>query len=155
PHRSLLVRWWCRRTDTAPLSAGRQGRHRWCMLLAARVFSGSRRAALRNANRDQQSQLWVEGRPMTRAEKAERISKILGELYPAPAVPLPHEDPYTLLLAVVLSAQCTDVRVNEIAPLLFARARTPAAMAALRARDIERIIRPCGLAPAKARHIRA
>ncbi len=92
---------------------------------------------------------------MTRAEKAARIRKILGELYPLPPIPLHHEDPFTLLVAVVLSAQCTDVRVNEVAPRLFARARTPEAMARLSVREIQAIIRPCGLAPAKARHIRA
>ncbi len=91
---------------------------------------------------------------MTRAEKAERIQKILAKLYPIPPIPLQHEDPYTLLLAVVLSAQCTDVRVNQVTPRLFARARTPDVMARLAARDIEAIIKPCGLAPAKARHIR-
>lgn len=91
---------------------------------------------------------------MVRAEKAERIRKVLDELYPAPAIPLQHEDPYTLLIAVLLSAQCTDVRVNQIAPRLFARARTPAEMARLPVRTIEAIIRPCGLAPAKAKHIR-
>ena len=63
--------------------------------------------------------------------------------------------PYTLLIAVVLSAQCTDVRVNQVAPLLFARARTPEAMARLSPREIEAVIRPCGLAPAKARNIHA
>ena len=93
---------------------------------------------------------------MTRAEKAERIQKILAKLYPLPPIPLQHEDPYTLLLAVVLSAQCTDVRVNQVTPHLFARARTPDAMARLAARDIQAIIKSCGLAPAKARqHPRA
>jgi endonuclease-3 len=91
---------------------------------------------------------------MTRAEKAERIQKILAKLYPLPPIPLQHEDPYTLLLAVVLSAQCTDVRVNQVTPHLFARARTPEAMAQLAAKDIQAIIKSCGLAPAKARHIR-
>src|ERR1700752_475823 len=94
------------------------------------------------------------GSLMTRAEKAERIQKILAKLYPLPPIPLQHEDPYTLLLAVVLSAQCTDVRVNQVTPQLFARARTPAAMARLAARDIQAIIKPCGLAPAKARNFR-
>jgi endonuclease-3 len=92
---------------------------------------------------------------MTRADKAERIQKILAELYPLPPIPLHHEDPYTLLVAVLLSAQCTDVRVNQVAPRLFARARTPEAMARLSVRGIEAVIRPCGLGPAKARHIRA
>ena len=91
---------------------------------------------------------------MTRAEKAERIAKSLAKLYPLPPIPLRHEDPYTLLVAVLLSAQCTDVRVNQVAPLLFERARTPDEMARLGARQIEAIIRPCGLAPAKAKHIR-
>lgn len=91
---------------------------------------------------------------MTRSEKAERIRRILAELYPLPPIPLQHDDAYTLLLAVVLSAQCTDVRVNQVTPHLFARAATPKAMAQLSARDIEAIIKPCGLAPAKARNIR-
>jgi endonuclease-3 len=91
---------------------------------------------------------------MTRADKAARIGKILAELYPAPPIPLRHGDPFTLLVAVVLSAQCTDVRVNQVTPRLFARARTAADMARLGVREIESIIRPCGLAPAKARNIR-
>ena len=92
---------------------------------------------------------------MRRAEKAERIAKILDRLYPMPAIPLRHEDAYTLLVAVVLSAQCTDARVNEVAPRLFAAARTPEAMAALPVARIRAIIRPCGLAPQKAKAIRA
>jgi endonuclease-3 len=91
---------------------------------------------------------------MTRREKALRIGKILDRLYPLPDIPLAHEDPFTLLVAVVLSAQCTDAKVNEVTPRLFARARTPQAMARLRAQEILRIIRPCGLAPSKAKHIR-
>ncbi len=90
-----------------------------------------------------------------RAEKAERIRKILDELYPVPPIPLRHEDPFTLLVAVVLSAQCTDVRVNEVTPRLFACARSPEAMAALPVKGIERIVRPCGLSPTKAKNIRA
>jgi endonuclease-3 len=90
-----------------------------------------------------------------RAEKAVRIGRILGELYPAPPIPLGHEDPFTLLVAVVLSAQCTDARVNEVTPRLFARARTPGAMARLPVKEIERLVRPCGLSPTKARNIRA
>ena len=92
---------------------------------------------------------------MKRAEKAERIHKILDRLYPAPDVPLGHVDPYTLLVAVVLSAQCTDERVNQVTPQLFARASTPEQMAELRVATIQSIIRPCGLAPAKAKNIRA
>jgi endonuclease-3 len=93
--------------------------------------------------------------PVKRREKAERILRILDELYPVPAVPLRHADPYTLLVAVMLSAQCTDERVNKTTPALFARARTPADMAAVPAREIEDVIRPCGLAPAKSKAIRA
>jgi endonuclease-3 len=88
-----------------------------------------------------------------RSEKAERIGKILDRLYPMPAVPLVHDDPFTLLVAVVLSAQCTDARVNEVAPRLFARAPDAAALARLPEARIRAIIRPCGLAPAKARHL--
>jgi len=91
---------------------------------------------------------------MTRAEKAERVRKILDELYPVPAIPLAHGDPFTLLVAVVLSAQCTDARVNSITPALFERARTPGAMAALTVREIDRVVRPCGLSPTKAKNIR-
>jgi endonuclease-3 len=92
---------------------------------------------------------------MKRAEKAERIAKILDRLQPAPAVPLVHEDPFTLLVSVVLSAQCTDARVNEVTPGLFALARTPEAMARLPVAAIERRIRRCGLAPTKARNLKA
>src|SRR5262245_41685965 len=92
---------------------------------------------------------------MTRADKAERVRKILDELYPVPPIPLAHQDSITLLVAVVLSAQCTDARVNAITPALFARARTPEAMGALTVRDIDRIVRPCGLSPTKAKNIRA
>src|SRR4029453_2745765 len=91
----------------------------------------------------------------TRAEKAEQIRKVLNDLYPVPPIPLRHVDPFTLLVAVVLSAQCTDARVNEVPPRLFARASTPQAMAALPVNAIERIVRPCGLAPTKAKNIRA
>jgi endonuclease-3 len=90
-----------------------------------------------------------------RAEKAERIRTILGELYPAPPIPLGHEDPFTLLVAVVLSAQCTDARVNEVTPRLFGQARTAEAMAALSVKAIDQVVRPCGLSPTKARNIRA
>ena len=95
------------------------------------------------------------GSAAARAEKAERIRKILGELYPTPPIPLGHEDPFTLLVAVVLSAQCTDARVNEVTPRLFARARTPEAMAGLAVKDIDGFVRSCGLSPTKARNIRA
>ncbi len=91
---------------------------------------------------------------MTRAEKATRIARILDGLYPMPAVPLSHRDPYTLLVAVLLSAQCTDVRVNEVTPVLFARAGNTRDMARLDVREIRRIINPCGLAPAKSKAIK-
>ena len=91
---------------------------------------------------------------MRRQDKADRIRSILGELYPRPGVPLAHRDPYTLLVSVLLSAQCTDARVNAVTPALFARAHTAEAMAELSAEEIEEIIRPCGLAPAKAKNIR-
>ena len=90
---------------------------------------------------------------MKRAEKAGRIQRILGELYGIPPVPLEHVDPFTLLVAVILSAQCTDERVNKTTPELFARARSPAAMARLPVRAIEDVIRPCGLSPAKSKAI--
>ena len=90
---------------------------------------------------------------MTRAEKARRIARILDRYYPDSDVPLDHVDPYTLLVAVVLSAQCTDERVNQVTPALFARAGTPEEMAKLGVGEIERMIRSCGLAPAKAKAI--
>ena len=90
---------------------------------------------------------------MTRAEKAERIVHILETLYPETPVPLDHTDAYTLLIAVLLSAQSTDKKVNEITPGLFARANTPAAMAALSIDEIAQLIRQIGLAPTKAKNI--
>ncbi len=90
---------------------------------------------------------------MKREAKARRILEQLDEIYPELAVPLRHEDPYTLLIAVLLSAQCTDVRVNQVTPKLFARASTPEAMSKLSEAEIRAIIRPCGLAPAKAKAI--
>jgi endonuclease-3 len=91
---------------------------------------------------------------MTRAEKAERIQKILDERYSLPPVPLDHEDPYTLLIAVLLSAQCTDVRVNLVTPELFAKADNPTDMAKLGVAEIRAVIRPCGLSPQKSKAIR-
>jgi endonuclease-3 len=90
---------------------------------------------------------------VTRAEKAARIAAQLAALYPEPAVPLDHRDPFTLLVAVLLSAQTTDVRVNLVTPALFAAAPTPAALAALGEPAILALIRTCGLAPAKAKHL--
>jgi endonuclease III len=93
-------------------------------------------------------------RAMSRVEKAARIQKILDERFPVPEIPLHHSDPFTLLVSVVLSAQCTDARVNLVTPALFARASTPAAMARLSEAEILKLIRTCGLAPSKARSIR-
>ncbi len=78
------------------------------------------------------------------------IQSILDSLYPSPPIPLWHHDPYTLLIAVLLSAQCTDARVNQITPLLFSRASTPQAMITLSIDEIAQIIHPLGLAPRKA-----
>lgn len=90
---------------------------------------------------------------MTSREKAQRIGRILDELYPEVQVPLDHRDPYTLLVAVLLSAQTTDRKVNQVTPRLFAAASTPEAMAALEVEEILQIIRTLGLAPQKARHL--
>jgi len=90
---------------------------------------------------------------MRKKEKAEKIAEILNHLYPVPAIPLKHHDPYTLLIAVLLSAQCTDARVNTITPTLFQKADTPQKMVKLPVSTIEEIIRPCGLAPRKAKAI--
>jgi endonuclease III len=86
-------------------------------------------------------------------QKAAQIQKILDELFPHPSIPLKHEDPYTLLIAVLLSAQCTDARVNQITPLLFAKADTPQEMLKLAIAEIAHIIRPCGLSNTKAKAI--
>jgi endonuclease III len=89
----------------------------------------------------------------TAAERAAYIDRKLAELYPETPVPLDHKDAYTLLVAVLLSAQCTDKRVNEVTPRLFALADNPQAMAQLPVTSIEQVIRPCGLAPAKSKAI--
>lgn len=91
---------------------------------------------------------------MRKQERADFILERLQALYPQTPIPLAHRDPFTLLIAVLLSAQCTDERVNQVTPRLFARADNPAAMAALEVEEILDIIRPCGLAPQKARAIR-
>lgn len=88
-----------------------------------------------------------------RSDKAERIRGILEGLYPEVPIPLDHADPYTLLVAVLLSAQCTDARVNQITPGLFARASDPKAMMALSVEEIRELIKPCGLSPAKSKAI--
>lgn len=90
-----------------------------------------------------------------RARRAALVQERLNAYYPDPPIPLAHRDAFTLLVAVVLSAQCTDVRVNQVTPALFARAGSPEALAAVPVEEIEAIIRPCGLAPAKARHLQA
>lgn len=90
---------------------------------------------------------------MTKTERAAYIDRRLAELYPAPPIPLRHRDAYTLLVAVVLSAQCTDERVNLVTPRLFALADTPAAMAQQTIAAIDVIVRPCGLAPRKAQAV--
>ncbi len=87
----------------------------------------------------------------TRQARADLVGRRLAELYPDPPIPLRHQDAFTLLVAVVLSAQCTDRRVNEVTPALFARAATPETMARMPVREIEGLIRTCGLAPQKAR----
>ena len=86
-------------------------------------------------------------------QKAAAIAAILDELYPETPIPLRHEDAYTLLVAVVLSAQCTDERVNQITPLLFARADNPHDMVKLSVDEIREIIKPCGLSPSKSKAI--
>ncbi len=90
---------------------------------------------------------------MTKKERAAFVAETLEKLYPEVPIPLQHKDPYTLLIAVLLSAQCTDKRVNEITPKLFARADNPRDMVAMKVSEIEDIIRPCGLAPRKAKAI--
>ncbi len=90
---------------------------------------------------------------MTQTERAAYVQRRLAELYPNPPIPLDHKDAYTLLIAVLLSAQCTDVRVNQITPLLFARADNPQDMVKLSVEEIREIIRPCGLSPMKSKGI--
>jgi endonuclease-3 len=87
--------------------------------------------------------------------KAERIHAVLDALHPETPIPLDHHDPFTLLIAVLLSAQTTDKKVNEVTPTLFARGPDPAAMARLEVDEIREIIREVGLAPTKARHVKA
>ncbi len=91
---------------------------------------------------------------MTKKQKATEITAVLESLYPETPIPLDHTDPYTLLVAVVLSAQCTDERVNQVTPQLFAKADNPFRMAQLEVEEIRDIIRPCGLSPRKSQAIR-
>ncbi len=90
---------------------------------------------------------------MNKKERVAYIQQRLQELYPETPIPLDHDDAYTLLIAVLLSAQCTDKRVNEVTPHLFAEANTPAAMVQVPVARIQSIIKPCGLAPRKAQAI--
>ena len=92
---------------------------------------------------------------MTRREKADRIGAILDTLYPAPPIPLDHQDPFTLLVSVLLSAQTTDKKVNEVTPALFSEAPDPESMAALPVDRILAHIRTVGLAPTKAKNLKA
>lgn len=92
-------------------------------------------------------------RRITKQRKARLIAEKLEELYPETPIPLDHKDPYTLLVAVLLSAQCTDKRVNKTTPELFAKADNPADMAKLDVATIQEIIKPCGLAPRKSQAI--
>jgi endonuclease-3 len=90
---------------------------------------------------------------MTKQEIANDIASILEKNYPEMIVPLNHKDPYTLLVAVLLSAQCTDVRVNKTTPALYAKADNPFDMVKLEVEEIKAIIRPCGLSPQKSKAI--
>lgn len=91
---------------------------------------------------------------MLKKERAAYIASRLQQLYPEPPIPLQHKDPFTLLVAVLLSAQCTDERVNQVTPALFALADNPAAMAKQKVEAIQAIIRPCGLSPQKSKAIK-
>ena len=90
---------------------------------------------------------------MLKQEKVQFVIDTLQEKYPEIPIPLDHKDPYTLLIAVLLSAQCTDVRVNKITPLLFAKADNPFDMIKMSVDEIKAIIRPCGLSPMKSKGI--
>lgn len=90
---------------------------------------------------------------MTKKERVRFVMETLEHLYPEVPVPLNHKDEYTLLIAVLLSAQCTDKRVNEITPSLFNKADTPQKMVKLSIEEIREIIKPCGLSPAKSKAI--
>jgi endonuclease-3 len=90
---------------------------------------------------------------MTKKERAQFVMETLDTLYPEVPVPLDHKDAYTLLIAVLLSAQCTDIRVNQITPLLFAKADNPYEMVKMSVEEIKDIIRPCGLSPMKSKGI--
>ena len=90
---------------------------------------------------------------MNKAQKVQFVIETLQKTYPKIPIPLDHKDPYSLLIAVLLSAQCTDVRVNKITPLLFSKADNPFDMVKLTVEEIKNIIRPCGLSPMKSKGI--
>jgi endonuclease-3 len=90
---------------------------------------------------------------MTTKERVTFVINTLNEIYPEVPIPLDHKDAYTLLIAVLLSAQCTDARVNTVTPILFAKADTPQQMVKLSVEEIKEIIRPCGLSPMKSKAI--
>ena len=90
---------------------------------------------------------------MNKSEKVEFISESLNKLYPNPPIPLNHDSVFTLLIAVILSAQCTDVRVNLVTPELFKKANNPKKMIKLGRKEIRRIIKPCGLSPQKSKSL--
>ena len=90
---------------------------------------------------------------MTKAEKVADILSILEKYFPDPEIPLNHKDAYTLLISVLLSAQCTDVQVNKTSPLLFKQANNPYDMMKMSVEEIREIIKPCGLSPMKSKGI--
>lgn len=90
---------------------------------------------------------------MNKKDKARYVQKILNEYFPEPPIPLQHSDPFTLLVAVVLSARCTDARVNQITPKLFKLAKTAETFAKLDPKEVQAIIRPCGLSPQKSKNL--
>ena len=90
---------------------------------------------------------------MKKQDKVEGIHRILDEIYPNPRVPLNHNNPYTLLIAVLLSARCTDKKVNEVTPILFKLADNPADMAKKNVNKVREIVKPCGLSPQKSKAI--
>lgn len=93
------------------------------------------------------------GNKMLKKDRVQFVANKLEELYPKTPIPLDHKDPYTLLIAVLLSAQCTDARVNTITPILFAKADNPYDMVKMSVEEIKEIIRPCGLSPMKSKGI--
>ncbi len=130
--------------------AGRDGRADECDGLENRWASGSRgfeSPSLRHLASHRY------GSHVRKQDKADRVGEILDEMYPDPPIPLDHHDPYTLLVAVALSAQTTDVKVNQVTPALFAVADTPEKMVALGPEQILELIRQVGLAPTKAKNL--